>query len=58
VSGLFRRYDAPADFLETANTIGLPCHAQQAVHQQFTRWVMLLQGSMMPPSTKIVMPVV
>jgi hypothetical protein len=29
VSGLFRQYNAPADFVETANTIGLP-HSQFA----------------------------
>jgi len=26
VPGLFRQYNAPADFVETANTIGLPPH--------------------------------
>jgi hypothetical protein len=31
----------PADFVETANTIGLPRYAKQAVDQQFARWVML-----------------
>ena len=30
----------PADFVETANTIGLPSYAKQAVDQQFARWVM------------------
>jgi hypothetical protein len=39
--GLFRQYNAPADFVETANTIGLPRYAKQAVDQQFARWVML-----------------
>jgi Phage major capsid protein E len=29
VPGLFRQYNAPADFVETANTIGLP-HSQFA----------------------------
>src|SRR5918994_914112 len=31
VPGLFRQYNAPADFVETANTIGLPRYAKQAV---------------------------
>jgi hypothetical protein len=35
VPSLFRRYDATADFFETANTIGLPRYAKQAVDQQF-----------------------
>ena len=35
VPGLFRQYNAPADFVETANTIGLPRYAKQAVDQQF-----------------------
>jgi Phage major capsid protein E len=38
VPGLFRQYNAPADFVETANTIGLPRYAKQAVDQQFARW--------------------
>jgi hypothetical protein len=29
VPGLFRQYNAPADFVETANTIGLPRDAKQ-----------------------------
>src|SRR5918992_763488 len=41
VPGLFRQYNAPADFVETANTIGLPRYAKQAADQQFARWVML-----------------
>jgi Phage major capsid protein E len=39
VPGLFRQYNAPADFVENANTIGLPRYAKQAVDQQFARWV-------------------
>jgi hypothetical protein len=39
--GLFHQYNAPADFVETANTIGLPRYAKQAVDQQFARWVRL-----------------
>jgi hypothetical protein len=42
VPGLFRQYNAPADFVETANTIGLRRYAKQAVDQQFARWVMLV----------------
>jgi hypothetical protein len=45
VPGLFRQYNAPADFVETANTIGLPRYAKQAVDQQFARWVMLAAGA-------------
>jgi hypothetical protein len=41
VPGLFRQYNAPADFVETANTIGLPRYAKQVADQQFARWVML-----------------
>jgi hypothetical protein len=47
--GLFRQYNAPADFVETANTIGLPRYAKQAVDQQFARWVMLHVQSNPPP---------
>ena len=39
VPGLFRQYNSPADFVETANTIGLPRYAKQAVDQQVARWV-------------------
>src|SRR5918996_1302490 len=35
VPGLFRQYNAPADFVETANTIGLPRYAKQAVDAPF-----------------------
>jgi hypothetical protein len=45
VPGLFRQYNAPADFVETANTIGLPRYAKQAVDQQFARWVMHVSSS-------------
>jgi hypothetical protein len=37
--GLFRQYNAPADFVETANTIGLPRYAKQAIDEKFQRWV-------------------
>jgi Phage major capsid protein E len=30
-----------ADFVEAANTIGLPRYGKRAVDQQFARWVML-----------------
>jgi hypothetical protein len=46
---VFRQYNAPADFVETANTIGLPRYAKQAVDQQFARWVMLHVQSNPPP---------
>ena len=53
VPGLFRQYNSPADFVETANTIGLPRYAKQAVDQQFARWVMLhLQSNPLPICTR------
>ena len=53
VPGLFRHYNAPADFVETANTIGLPRYAKQAVDQQFARWVMLhVQSNPLPICTR------
>ena len=41
VPGLFRQYNAPADFVETVNTIGLPRYAKTAVDSEFQRWVKL-----------------
>jgi len=38
---LFSTYFAPADFVETVNTIGLPVYAKAAVDEQFQRWVKL-----------------
>jgi hypothetical protein len=53
VPGLFRQYNAPADSVETANTIGLPRYAKQAVDQQFARWVMLhVQSNPLPICTR------
>jgi Phage major capsid protein E len=53
VPGLFRQYNAPADFVETANTIGLPRYAKQAADQQFARWVMLhVQSNSLPICTR------
>jgi Phage major capsid protein E len=53
VPGLFRQYNAPADFVETANTIGPPRYAKQAVDQQFARWVMLhVQSNPLPICTR------
>ena len=47
------RGNAPADFVETANTIGLPRYAKQAVDQQFARWVMLhVQSNPLPICTR------
>jgi hypothetical protein len=41
------------NFLETANTIGLPRYAKQAVDQQFARWVMLhVQSNPLPICTR------
>jgi hypothetical protein len=49
VPGLFRHYNAPAAFVEAANTIGLPRYAKQSVDQQFARWVMLhVQSNPLP----------
>ena len=51
--GLFRQNNAPADFVETANTIGLPRYAKQAVDLQFARWVMLhVQSNPLPICTR------
>jgi Phage major capsid protein E len=45
--------EAPADFVETSNTIRLPCNAKQAVDQQFARWVMLhVQSNPLPMCTR------
>jgi Phage major capsid protein E len=45
--------NAPADFVETANTISLPRYAKQAVDQQFARWVMLhVQSNPLPICTR------
>ncbi|OSM04149.1 major capsid protein [Magnetofaba australis] len=53
VPGLFRQYNAPADFVETVNTIGLPRYAKQAIDQQFQRWVMLhVQSNPLPICTR------
>jgi hypothetical protein len=53
VPGLFRQYNAPADFVETANTIGLPRYAKQATDQEFGRWVKLhTQSNPLPICTR------
>ena len=53
VPNLFRQYNAPADFVETANTIGLPRYAKQAVDQEFGRWVKLhTQSNPLPICTR------
>lgn len=53
VPGLFRQYNAPADFVETVNTIGLPRYAKQAVDAQFQRWVSLhTQSNPLPICTR------
>jgi len=45
--------NAPVHFIETANTIGVPRYAKQAVNQQFARWVMLhVQFNPFPISTR------
>ena len=53
VQGLFRQYNAPADFVETVNTIGLPRYAKQAVDMEFGRWVKLhTQANPLPICTR------
>ncbi len=53
VPGLFRQYNAPADFVETVNTIGLPRYAKQAIDTQFARWVTLhVQSNPLPICTR------
>ena len=53
VPGLFRQYNAPADFVETANTVGLPRYAKQATDQEFGRWVKLhTQSNPLPICTR------
>ena len=53
VPGLFRQYNAPADFVETVNTIGLPRYAKQAPDTQFNRWVTLhTQSNPLPLCTR------
>lgn len=37
--GLYAEYNAPADFMDTVNTVGLPRYARQAVDPEFNRWV-------------------
>jgi hypothetical protein len=39
VPGLYAEYFAPADFMETVNTIGLPRYAKVAVDQRFNQFV-------------------
>ena len=35
---IFSTYFAPADFIETVNTVGLPVYAKQSVDEQLQRW--------------------
>lgn len=51
--GLFVQWNAPADFVETANTIGLPRYAKQAIDQRFQRFVELhTQSNPLPICTR------
>lgn len=51
--GLYRQYNAPADFIETVNTIGLPRYAKQAIDDEFGRWVKLhTQSNPLPICTR------
>lgn len=38
---IFKTYFAPADFIETVNTIGLPVYAKQVIDGELQRWVKL-----------------
>lgn len=49
VPGMYAEYYAPADFMETVNTIGLPRYAKQAVDTRFQRFVEVhLQANPLP----------
>lgn len=53
VPGLYAEYYAPADFMETANTIGLPRYAKVAPDRDFNRFVKLhTQQNVMPICTR------
>ena len=53
VRGLYRNYYAPADFMETTNTIGIPRYAKQAPDAEFNRWVKLhTQSNPLPIVTR------
>ena len=38
-SNIFSTYFAPADFIETVNTVGLPLYAKQAIDAELQRWM-------------------
>ena len=38
-ANIFATYFAPADFIETVNTVGLPIYAKQSIDEQLQRWV-------------------
>lgn len=44
-SNIFSTYFAPADFVETVNTVGLPIYAKQAMDAEFQRWIKILTQS-------------
>ncbi len=53
VPGLFKEYFAPADFVETVNTVGLPRYAKVATDTEFQRWVKLhVQSNPLPLCTR------
>ncbi|MGN7613039.1 major capsid protein [Magnetococcales bacterium HHB-1] len=53
VPGLFRQYYAPADFVETVNTMGLPRYAKQASDTELGRWVKIhVQSNPLPICTR------
>lgn len=40
-TSLFQTRFAPADFMETVNTLGLPIYTKAAIDQEFQRWIKL-----------------
>lgn len=42
VPGMYRQYNAPGDFVETVNTLGLPMYSKVAPDLKYNRWVDLL----------------
>lgn len=53
VPGLFQMYFAPADFVETVNTIGLPKYAKMAQDAEYGRFVkIMVQSNPLPICTR------
>lgn len=48
-TGLFLMHYAPADFVETVNTMGIPLYAKSAIDPEFQRWAKLhVQSNPLP----------